>query len=119
MTTGGNRNNEEGNELIFSPPWSATVMLDYEIPMSDGWSLTLHANHAWVDDAWLDVTNVTELPGYTKLGARATARSGDGKWRVSLYGLNLTNEEILTNISGSNSYWHNPRQIGLEFGYRY
>ena len=119
VTTGGNRSNEEGNELIFSPPWSATVMLDYEIPMSDGWSLTLHADHAWVADAWLDVTNETELPGYTKLGARATARSGDGKWRVSLYGLNLTNEEILTNISGSNSHWQNPRQVGLEFGYRY
>ena len=119
VTVGSNRNFEEGNELIYSPPWSATVMLDYEIPMSNGWSLTLHANHAWVDDAWVDVKNTTAIPGYKKLGARATARSGDGKWRVALYGLNLTNEEILTNISGANSHWQNPRQIGLEFGYNY
>ena len=94
-------------------------MLDYEIPMSNGWSLSLHADHAWVDASWVDTTNTIELPSYKKAGARATARSGDGKWRVALYGLNLTNEEILANIAGSNSYWQNPRQIGLEFGYKY
>ncbi|GIS69802.1 MAG: hypothetical protein CM1200mP9_06230 [Gammaproteobacteria bacterium] len=60
----------------------------------------LHANHAWVDDAWLDVTNLPSFLATKSLALGPTARSGDGKWRVALYGLNLTNEKILTNISG-------------------
>ena len=118
VTVGGSRVSEKGNELMFSPPWSATIMLDYEIPMSNGWSLTLHADGAWVDAQWIDVSNTIEIPSYQKVSARATVRA-PSQWRVSLYGLNLTNEQILTNISGSNSYWQNPRQIGVEFGYTY
>jgi hypothetical protein len=92
-------------------------MVDYEVPFSNGWSLVLHADYAKVDDQWLDAGNTVQLPGYDKVGARATVRSADRKWRIALFGTNLANAEILRNQDGGNYYWQPPRQVGLEFGY--
>jgi iron complex outermembrane receptor protein len=107
-----------GNEMSYSPPYTVSVMVDYMVPFNNGWSMDLHADYAKVDDQWLDAGNITALPGYDKVGARATVRSADQKWRVALFATNLTNEEILRNRQGSNYYWQAPRQIGLEIGYK-
>ena len=103
--------------MSYAPSWSATVMLDYVMQLDNGWSLALHADYAKVDDQWLDAGNTVEIPGYDKAGARVTVRSPDQKWRLALYGTNVTNEAIISNIEGSNYYWYDPRQIGLEIGY--
>ena len=109
----------KGNELIYAPSKSWSVALDYGIPLSDGWSLDLHADYAWVDEQFTNTANTLTLDDYDKINARVTARSGDGKWRVALYGTNLTNEEIVRNLEGQSTfYWFPPRQVGLEFGYR-
>ena len=56
---------------------------------------------------------------WTKANASATARSDDGKWRIALFGSNITNEQILRDLVAADyMFWHTPRQIGLEVGYR-
>ena len=45
-------------------------------------------------------------------------RSVDQKYRIALFGTNLANDEILRGgDTAGTRYWHNPLQIGLEFGY--
>ena len=95
------------------------MAVDYEIPLPNGWALSLHADQAWIDEQFTNTANSLTTDKYHKTNARITARSGDQKWRVALYGTNLTNEEIVRNLEGASTfYWHQPRQIGLEFGYR-
>ena len=109
-----------GNELIYSPNWSASLSVDYrDIPLPSGWTLALHVDQAWVPEQFTNTTNTLTIPSYHKTNARITARSSDGKWRAAFYGTNVTNEEIIRNLAGSSTfYWHTPRQIGLEVGYR-
>lgn len=115
--TSGGLYSQKNNEMSYSPPYTVSMMLDYVMPFRNGWSMALHANYAKVDDQWLDAGNTVSLPGYNRTGARVTVRSADQKWRIALFGTNITNEEILRNREGSNFFWQPPRQIGLEVGY--
>ena len=46
-------------------------------------------------------------------------RNDDGKWRIALFGSNLANDEIIRDLPQAGTFfWHTPRQIGLEVGYR-
>jgi outer membrane receptor protein involved in Fe transport len=112
-------NSPKTNELIYAPPWSATLVMDYDIPLSNGWMMSLHADHAWVDVQWTDTRNTLTIDAYQKTNARITLRDPNEKWRVGLFATNLTNEEIVRNRSGASTlYWYQPRQIGLEVGYK-
>lgn len=108
----------DGAELIYAPNWSASFAVDYAYPLPNGWELSVHADQAYVAEQFTDTANSTTTPAYHKTNARITVRSADRKWRIALYGNNVTNEEILRNFSGGSFYWHSPRQIGLEVGYQ-
>ena len=114
---GGGLYSQEGLEMSYAPSWSATVMVDYVMQLDNGWTLALHADYAKVADQWLDAGNIVGIPGYDRAGARVTVRTPDQKWRLALYGTNVTNEATISNIEGSNYFWYDPRQIGLEVGY--
>jgi len=111
----------EGNELVHAPGYSASLAVDYVFPIMANWNLTLHADHSWIDGHFSDAGNTANraVPKWTRANASATARSDDGKWRIALFGSNITNEQILRNLLAvDNMYWHPPRQVGLEVGYR-
>jgi len=66
-----------------------------------------------------DTRNTLTIDAYQKTNARITLRDPNEKWRVGLFATNLTNEEIVRNRSGASTlYWYQPRQIGLEVGYK-
>ena len=110
---------ESGNELRFAPGNSVAIALDYSIPVANDWLLDLHLDHAWVAKQFADSQNELEIPSYEKLNGRVTLRDPGQKWRIALFGTNLANDEILRGRDGLQTlYWHNPRQIGLEVGYR-
>ena len=115
----GSGPSRKGNELIYAPNHSASVALDYSLPLANGWSLDFHLNRAWVAEQFTDTLNTLIIPSYEKSNGRITLRSADQKWRVALYGTNLENEEILRGqLLDTIFYWHSPRQVGLEVGYQ-
>ena len=119
FATGNTGGQTKGNELIYAPNYSASLALDYEIPLGNGWALGLHADQAWVAEQFTNTANDLTIDSYSKTNARITARSDDDKWRLALYATNLTNEEIVRNLEGSATYyWFQPRQIGFEVGYK-
>ena len=108
-----------GNDLVYSPEHSASLALDYNIPLSNGWNLALHADHAWVAAQWSNTENTNVVPKFEKTNARITLRSGDDKWRVAVFGTNILNNQIVAARSGNTSYyWFQPAQIGVELGYK-
>ena len=112
-------NSGSGNELIYAPSYTASVALDYSLPVAKGWMLHFHVDHAWVSEQWSDQENTIEIPSYEKTNGRVTLRSPGEKWRVALFGTNLQNDELLRGRTATGTlYWHSPRQIGLEVGYR-
>ena len=111
--------NAGGNELMYAPNHSASLAPDYSLPIAGGWTIDFHLDHAWVAEQFSDAQNTTEIPSYEKMNGRITARGPDEKWRVALYGANLQNDEILRGRTSIGTlFWHSPRQIGLEVGYR-
>ena len=113
----------DGAELIYAPNYSASVALDYSLPITGGWTIDFHVDRAWVAEQFSNAQNTLEIPSYEKSNGRVTLRSPGGpdgsKWRVALYGTNLENEEILRGRTDIGTlYWHSPRQIGVEVGYR-
>ena len=109
----------EGNALIYAPERTVSIAVDYEFPIWSGWSVHLHADHAWVDEQFTNTQNTLSIPDYRKTNARITARDSADRWQVALYSTNLTNEKIMRDrFLASTFYWHPPRQIGLGIGYR-
>ena len=108
-----------GTELIHAPANSLSVAIDYSLSLSNGATVDFYLDHAWVSKQYTDTQNTQVLPRFDRSNGRITFRSADEKWRVSLFGTNLTNEEILRGRTATGVlFWHNPRQVGLEFGYQ-
>ena len=111
----------EGNEMIFAPNQTASLAVDYTIPLGRDWTAVLHADRAWVDEQFADTANLRVVPSYRKTNARVTLRSGDDKWRIAAFVTNLDNDEILRGRSSyldTPLFWFPPRQIGIEVGYQ-
>lgn len=109
----------DGNELIYAPNSSASFAIDYALPIARGWMIDFHADYAYVGEQWVDGGNTVEIDSYDKINARITARGPEDKWRVALYATNLANDEIVRGATTTGGlYWHSPRQIGLEVGYK-
>lgn len=108
----------EGAELIYAPDKSGSLAADYTIPLNEGWSMVLHADHAYVAEQFVNTDNTLSIPSYQKSNARVTLRSADDKWRIAAYATNLSNNAILSGRSLQPVfYWFPPRQFGLEVGY--
>ena len=108
-----------GTDLIYAPANSLSVAIDYSLSLSNGATVDFYLDRAWVSKQYTDTQNTQILPRFDRSNGRITFRSADEKWRVSLFGTNLTNEEILRGRTVTGVlFWHNPRQVGLEFGYQ-
>ncbi len=80
----------------FAPEFTGNLRLDVERQLTDNLALdfTINVDHA--SDYFLATNldpNIKEN-GYTKLGAVIGIGGGEGKWRLSLIGDNLTDERI-------------------------
>lgn len=111
---------EEGKELIFAPSSSATLAINYSLPLTNSWVLDFYLDRSWVSKQYTNSQNTLEIPKFERSNGRITMRSPDEKWRVALYGTNLDDEEILRGRTATGTlFWHSPRQFGLEVGYQF
>ncbi len=121
----------EGKELIFSSPFSATLNLDYEWPLTSTLIANFHIDVSNFDERWFNTDNTIALPDYTIVNARVTLRDVSDQWAVVLWAKNLGDERIvrdrysdltsgsenpwLGDLRGSYQYLDPPEAIGLEF----
>jgi len=108
----------DGNQLPYTPQWTANVGLSYQIPTSTGdWSLDaqyLH-NSGWFGEA----DNELRQPAYDNVNAGLHWHVNNGPYTVSLWCRNLTNALVYTSVAGnflaSLSQYAPPRTYGIEF----
>lgn len=104
-TIGGE--NLKGREGGFAPELSGNIAVSWETEVANGLMLAVGANFAYRDDfitgaapdEFDPVTNRTGYlvqDSYTTVDLNISLMTPDEKWRLSLIGLNLTDEQYLT-----------------------
>ena len=88
-----------GSEFPLTPEWQGTAMAQYEWSLGNGLRAMVSADVSYSDDFISDFEGPNGLPdpvfevdGATLYGARAALLSDDDRWRVSVWGRNLTDE---------------------------
>lgn len=114
------------NELKQAPEltWSAGFIWDFDLASGGlSWSTSVH----FTDEHYQNVANseLIKTESYTLIDTRLGYTPHEGNWEVALVGKNLSDEEYYTggfDIGGlgiAAVYMNVPRQVGLEFAYRW
>ncbi|MFT5032534.1 MAG: iron complex outermembrane receptor protein [Bacteroidia bacterium] len=115
----------KGNRLPDAPKLKWSVSAAYMFPVTAGIEGEVRLDWSGQDDTWSDVSNTLEVPNYDIANIRFTIRgAAENQWRVSLYGRNLSNDEILvwnggTSVFGTVNSYARPRNFGLEATYEF
>ena len=114
-----------GQSLPFAADWSANLAADLDYPLSASLRLVAGLSLSFRDDYFTDTTLEPDLvqDGYAMLGARAGVSAADDRWSLTLSGLNLTDEAVITysNIlfGYDIAYLGAPRTLTLQGSYRF
>jgi iron complex outermembrane receptor protein len=102
LVAGGNgtmKKDGAGNTLIRAPNFSANAGVSYSVPVKDG-SIDLNVNYAFTSKVFQEVDNYLSVPALSLVNAQLAWTHG--KYKVSLWGRNLTNKFYYTNINANN-----------------
>jgi iron complex outermembrane receptor protein len=115
-----------GNELPLAPELTATLAVDWAIPISTALELALHADGSYAAKQYFDIFNTDRLANdsYALLNLRAAVRSANDHWEVAAWGKNLTDEFYFTyglETSFGFDYFHvgAPRTYGVEASWHF
>lgn len=124
--TSSDQVNLRGGELNRSPRNKYTLWANYRIPMGDNGTINLFGSFAHTDQQYFDVLpdRINEAPSYQRWDLRATWDSAAGRYRVSAFVKNITNELGIVEIRPSENFGRigdttKPRVWGLEFRIRF
>jgi outer membrane receptor protein involved in Fe transport len=92
--------NFKGEALPRSPTWSGVADAEYKFAAGSSLTAFLGGNLTYQSstNSALGALSQYQLNAYTLLDARAGVESADGRWRVTLFGRNLTNRYYWTNV---------------------
>ena len=88
-----------GRRSTFAPAWQATVAAEFDTPPMPGeliGSLRVEAQHTSSYDSTTDLNPQGRIAAATTYGARLTLARMDGRWSLSLFGDNLSDERLFT-----------------------
>jgi len=111
-----------GNRLPFSPEWTVAVGVDYTVELSDAFVLTPRVDYRFQSRTFFSPFNLPfeQQAPYGLLSARVTLLAYEGRYSLSAYAENLTDEQYFTfgqNALGAQgvafSYLGRPREFGV------
>ena len=112
----------KGNPLSYAPDTSINLGISYDTPLSMGGSLSVSLDASYRSRVYyreFDNKDDSTDP-YTILNLNVNWRSSDDLYAARFYVRNLTDEDYINNIQGSNTTygrqgtWNMPRQAGFE-----
>ncbi len=110
-----------GNPLGNSPRYTYSLSADLDQPMAWG-RLLASASYSHKDSYRPSATLPQAIPATGLLNAQIGVGALDERWRLMLWGRNLTNEQyplIISNYSVNAEWLAPPRTFGLRLSYRY
>lgn len=132
-----------GDPIPFTPELTYMIDLEYALPTEGGaeWYAGVNLNGQTESDAAFGGSRLSytqdqldagakaitpkfnEMDGYSVVNARLGYRSGDGHWRVTLWGKNILDEYYVTNVIASSDtsarFVGRPRTFGVTLGYTF
>ena len=95
----------DGREVARAPDFSGNFAIDWEIPLGDALEFNLGGNAIFSGSYFTNEDTLTDLrkDSYVAFDARASIGHPDGKWKLSIIGVNLT-DEIWINTSGGRPF---------------
>ena len=118
-----------GRQIVNAPKWTVQSQLALEQPIgTGGWSLFSNANMRLLSDINTSVSLIpqAEQDGYILVGGRLGVRAPEGRWDVSLFAQNLTNQYYRTIVFAGvlqpgtfNAFVGEPRTFGVEARVRF
>jgi iron complex outermembrane receptor protein len=115
----------KGTPLPFVPKWTVNGGADYNFAVSSGYNAFLGASGVYnsVQYAIVGADANSRLKAYALLDLRAGVETADGKYRVSVFGKNVTNTYYYTNAptiyDTQVRYAGRPATYGISFSARY
>jgi iron complex outermembrane recepter protein len=114
-------------QMPLTPEWQATLITRYQWAAPWSGRLALQADVSWIDDQYFDSFNSPSHheDSYSIVNARLTWSSEDEKWRVSVFGENITDEEYrtfsfdLAFLGFSTDVYGKPSWYGVTVGYSF
>lgn len=115
-----------GLDLSNAPKWSGSLSVDYAIPTSFG-EIKLHSDARYSSrfNTWGRNNN----PGYYRdevvlLNASIAVAGEDERWKVTLYGTNLTDQEVISGATNAgatpiNQFYQAPREFGVDLAFKF
>ncbi len=113
-----------GNELPNAPEMTATVTVDYTLPLPRDWLMTLHGDLYYQSEAWTRVFNTDgydKLKAYTNVNLAAIFTNEESGWNVMAYVKNVFDRDSITGAFlnsddlglTTNVFLTEPRRFGL------
>ncbi|MEM1141658.1 MAG: TonB-dependent receptor [Pseudomonadota bacterium] len=93
---GGAPQDLTGERRVFSPEWQGSLAGDWGISISSNIEAFIGGSVSWIDEQNIGATSNNNpqsvQDAYTLINARVGVRDTAGKWEVTLFGNNLTDE---------------------------
>ena len=95
----------EDRDAARAPDWAGNIGFGWDTPMSEALELGLSGNMAFSSSYFTNEDSSTDFreDGYVTFDASISVGDPDGLWRLSLVGVNLT-DEIWVNTSGGRPF---------------
>lgn len=86
---------KKGARLVDVPEWTASLVIDYEMPIAERWRAHFGAGYRYVGDQESDTVTVTDNLSYVRPAYRALDLYADltrGNWSLRVFAKNATDE---------------------------
>jgi iron complex outermembrane recepter protein len=116
--------NWNGNPIPYTSKWNAGTNANYTFPLGDTEGfIGGQINYRSASTSSIGNEPVFQIPSYTLLDAQAGMNFAEGRYRVMLWGKNITNKFYLTNIihytDGIQRFMGMPATYGITVSFRY
>lgn len=78
--------------FTMAPDVTANLSATYDMHLPGGNALIWRASWSYVSEVWTDDRNTTEAKAYSLVDASVTFMDAPGRWKLALFGRNLTDE---------------------------
>nr|WP_277345729.1 TonB-dependent receptor [Pseudomaricurvus alkylphenolicus] len=106
-----------GGDALFAPEWTYNLSIGYDHDLGNGLLLTPRFNYAHVDEQYTYLAYSSEsdtLQSRDLISASLTLT--DERWRLELYGTNLSNEKYVSGQFLTTEFQGAPREYGVRLG---
>ncbi len=114
----------KGFTLPESPKWSVVADGQYKTALTEDWDVFLGASLSYHGKAFsaFDERSIMAIDAYTLIDLRLGVETADRKWKVTLFGQNVTDEyywtSVFQGIDGYRRLTGRPATYGISIGYQ-